>query len=724
MSANPDEGQTPPSEGAAFVLFWRDEVGRYREEFKSWEQRVNKIIRRYRDERPDNQKNTVKFNILWSNIETLGPAVYSRAPEPIVNRRFLDQDFLANISSQILERGIDVQLEVGRVHETMEENIRLDYLLGGRGQVWVRYEAEYTQTTAQVTTTETAESSPEAEAGEADSTAPVTAPEQEVSWEKVCVDYVHWSDFMHTPARVWAEVWWVGRRIWMTREEGTKRFGDKFKTISLVRPSNADGDKVVKKEDRAPKAEVWEIWDRANRQVYFIAPDHPSEPLEKVDDPLRLHDFWPCPCPLYATTTNDTLVPVPDYSEYQDQAEEIDRLSGRIAKITAAIKVVGLFDAAASGKLEIQRMLNDGVDNMMIPVDSWAAFAEKGGINGTVVFLPIKDLAAVLINLYEAREASKRDLYEITGMSDIIRGQSSGAAKTATEQRIKGQFASMRLDDRRKAMARFVRDVVAIVGEIVAEHFSPETLVQMTGIVPVIQKQVQAALPPPPQAQPGIPQPDQQAQLQQATQAVLQQALTLLKDDKMRTFRIDIETDSTIEADAAQQREEVVEFMGGAAQFLNGVLPVVQLAPPMLKPLAETFMAAARRMRFGRSLETAFEGAFAQLEQMVGNQAQGPQGPSPEEQAAQAKGQAEQLKAKAQVESTMIRAAAEQRKMQTEAQLAEMEAQLKQRRMELEAEEMDLQRQKMLMQAQVDRTKAIVQLSTAQQPRPSRATGS
>lgn len=704
MTSN-DAQRPPDGNGPEVVAFWKDELARYEEEFKPWHQRVAKIIRRYRDERPifQNASATVKYAVLWSNIQTLGPAIYSRAPQPIVERRYLDKDFLANVASQALQRVIETNLEVGYFDETMLR-IRLDYLLCGRGQAWVRYEPDYEDAVAPITQTEDYEEEPEAGPGDVESEGDeAEQPDQVVAWEKVCIDYVNWPDFAHTAARTWPEVWWVAKRAWLTREEGIKRFGKDFAKIQLKKPSDKDVDIAFGKKDRAPKAEVWEIWDKVAREVTFFAPDLPEMVLERVPDPLRLKNFYPCPEPLYATTTNDTLVPIPDYAEYQDQAEEIDSLTGRISKISAALKVVGLYDGSIP---QLARILQANTDNTMIAVDSWAAFAEKGGVAGSVSWMPIKDLAQVLMQLYEAREAAKRDLFEITGMSDIIRGQSSGAAKTATEQRIKGQFASMRLEDRRKAVARFARDIVAIVGEIAAEHFSPETMVQMSGMLPNVERQ----LPDPAPAPQGLPAPSPvsvagqagpaqgppppnpqmiQMQKQQMAMEIMGQALMLLKDDKMRTFRIDIETDSTVEADAAEEKESVIEFMGAMSQFLTASLPLGQMAPPLVKPLAESFLFAARRFKMGRSVETSFEQALEKLEQLA-NQ--------PQQAQADPKAAAEKQKAESDVQIAMIKAQAEMAKQQMQSQLDQQEMAFKAQKQQFEAEklamEMDLARMK------------------------------
>lgn len=731
VPASEDSQSPPPGQGADVVGFWKGELGRYETEYKAWGQRCAKIIRRYRDERPEFQKYTVKYAILWSNIQTMKPAVFSKAPQPIVERRYLDSDPLANVSSQTLERAIETNLDVGRFVQSADKAV-LDFLLCARGQLWARYEPEYGEASAQITKTE----DPGEAAGPGDTGSDGSQedePSYEVRWEKVCVDYIHWMDFAHTPGRNWPEVWWVARRAWLSREEGTKRFGAVFKQIPLKRPTTDTDDRAFGRHDRAPKAEVWEIWDKASGKVCFMAPDLTARMLEVVPDPLHLSEFFPCPEPMYGTLTNDTLVPVPDYSEYQDQAEEIDNLSNRISRITAALKVVGLY---AGDVTQLARILQTTVDNVMIPVDNWAVFAEKGGIAGSISFVPVKDLAAVLMTLYEAREAAKRDLYEITGMSDIIRGQASGAAKTATEQRIKSQFVSLRLDARRKEVSRFMRDVVAIVGEIIAEHFSPEMIIQMTGMLPVVVDQIKSALPPqpaapalPPPSQgagpgagppgapsgmaPPAPQPDpQQAQaMQQAEQAatqqtamqVLTQALMLLKNDKMRTYRIDIETDSTIEADAVMDKEEVVEFMGAMSQFLTSALPLGQAAPPLIKPLAESVKHAMRRFKMGRSVETAFDAAFEQLEQM--GQAQQGQQEDP-------KAQAEKAKAESDIMVAQIKAQAEIQRAQLEARMAQLEMAMKEQKMMLDQEKMQRDAEMDMAKHQMGLRKLAIQAMT------------
>ncbi len=710
------------------VKFWLAQLKSYEDEFKDWEKRCKQIIKRYRDERSENESRLTRFNALWANINTLGPAVYAKAPQPVVERRYLDKDQMARVASMILERALEVQIEVGYYHSSVQKAV-LDYLLTGRGVVWERYEPTYGAAER--------EGDPE----------PVT-------YEKACTDYVGWKQFRHSPAPVWEDVWWVAKEEMMTRRELRDRFkGEDQQTGKLIAdlvPMRKKGADESGKEVplATPRACVWEIWNKRDRKVIFIAPDWPDAPLEEADDPLQLEGFWPCPRPLYATTTNDCLVPVPDYIEYQDQAQELDALTQRINALTDAIRVNGVYDASYP---ELKRILSEGIDNRMIGIANYAEFASKGGLDTAVDFVPIKDVVEALVRLYEARDRVKADMAEITGMSDIIRGQSQGASATATEQRIKGQFASLRLEDRKKEVARFARDTIRIAAEIIAEQFSPEILAEMTAIMPVILDEVQMAMPPAPQmghnggppleAAPGVPPPPgngapgggppQPSAGQQPTmpapappdpnqiaQQIFMQACDLLKNDKMRTFRIDIETDSTIDIDKEQAKQSVVELFTAIGGFLEKALMVGQQMPALTPALGRSILFAFRRFGAGRDIEGVWEQAIDQLEKMAKNPP--PKPPSPDE----IKAQAEQQKQQAESQRMQQQAAIDQQKAQTDMALAQQKAQLEiekgkaelaleQQRIQLEREKIDMERQKMAMDMQAQQQKAAIEADSA-----------
>lgn len=740
--------------------------------YKTWLTQSAKIVQRYRDERKEQlQQKLRKFNVLWSNVQTLKPAVYSKMPKPVIERRYMDKDPAARLASTILERAVMFQMEVGYFHASTEKAV-LDYLLPGMGQTWARYEptfeaAEVAAENAQVERDErTAEQIEE----DGDGT-----PYEKVAYERVCLDYVFYRDFLWGPTRGWCDVPWVARRSYLTKSEIKERFKklteQQLNSIVFdhVPSQQKNADDTDKEQGFFKKAEIWEIWNKADRLVTFFPPGTQGLILEEAKPEFELEGFWPCPEPLFTTQTNDTLVPVPDYIEYQDQAAELDTLTERISKITTAIRANGVYNAAYK---DMVRLLQEGIDNKLIPVEEWAMFAEGGGMKGAFALVPMEEIANVLLRLYEARAQVKADLYEITGMSDIIRGQGD-ASETATAQRIKGQFASLRLQDRQDDVSRFCRDNLHIMAEIVAELFAPESLMQISGYDQTIQDEIRkavASVPPPqpvpppqlpapspamappggmppgaspqgpggPSMAPPPPTPEQQAmmaqmqqqaeqqaqmQFQQAQQQAAQQAeqmamekfnaaLEILRSDKLRGFRIDIETDSTIQADAQADKEAATELFTATLQGLTAAGEITMQAPELAKPIGELLMFTYRKFRVGRTMEASLEEAIDKIEDRMKEQAGQPKPPSPEEvkaQAEQARTQADMAKVQAEGQMAQQTHELEMQRMQAEGQAAAARAQAElQLAQEKGALELDLQRQKNAME--LERAAADLQI--------------
>jgi hypothetical protein len=392
--------------------------------------------------------------------------------------------------------------------------------------------------------------------------------------------------------------------------------------------------------------------------------------LDHKSDPYGLDNFWPCPKPLYATQTTDTLVPVPDYALYQDQADEIDDLTKRIGLLVDAIKVVGVYDASQPA---IQRMLNEGVDNVLIPVDTWAAFSEKGGIKGTVDFLPLDQVIQALNQCYAAREQAKQVVYDVTGLSDIIRG-SSMASETATAQQIKGQYASMRLKNMQHAVAVFTSDVLRIKAQLMADLYSPQALIAMSGIQ-------------------GTPDA-----------MYAEQAIQLLKSEPMRNFRIEVAADSLAEMDEQVEKQSRVEFMSAFGTALRDALPIIQQVPEMGPLIGEALTFVVRSFKGGRTLENTLESTIEQMKQPK------QQGPSPEQMQMQAQQQMEQAKMQQeqqmaaqqqQLEQIKLQAAqqAEQVKLQAQAQIEQFKAQ---QALEIERMKQDAETQRQAYRSQLE----------------------
>lgn len=628
--------------------YWLGELDRSEKAFKDWDQRCDKIVKRYRDERDRAKEGARKFNVLWSNIQTLKPAIYSRLPKPVIERRFLERNDAERVAGMALERATCVELETGGFDDAIggKQSAVIDYLLCGRGQIRIRYEAEFEEDHAE--SVESADDPEEDEASEEIEQSETSLPE--VTSERLCVDYVQRRDFRHDPSRTWPEVRWVAFRIWLQKDEAREKFGkekaDKAQYINVAAKEEQQDERDRRPVER--RAQFWQIWDRPRRMVWVICPDVTDTVFHQQKDPLELRDFYPCPKPLYATMTPDTLIPVPDYIEYQDQAEDLDALSERMALIESAIQVRGFYDASMP---EMAQLLQNRAENKLIPIENWAAFVEKGGFEKTISLMPLDMLVAAYQSLQEAFDQQLKRLYEVTGIADIIRGNTD-PDETATAQQKKSNFATLRLKDRQRDVAFFCRDIIRIMVELIATKFSPETIAAMTGLA------------------------DQNSQDAQ----FFQQAMQLVSDARMRSFRVDIENQSTVELDAQETRQAATEFIEGVGSFIQSAGQAAMQMPQLRPLLGQILLWGVRQYRTGREIEGAFEQFVDELTQ----QAKQPQlqPPDPKVMETQAKMQiaAAQIQQKdrenaQQNQQDMHRVQLEHSKMQGEAQLSREKAQ-------------------------------------------------
>ncbi|NCW72459.1 MAG: hypothetical protein EBW12_05555 [Actinobacteria bacterium] len=608
-------------------------VGGYDNEFQKWQSRVKKILKRYRDDtRGQSGNETAKFNILWSNVQTLIPAVYAKLPKADVSRRFGDNDQVSRVASNLIERCLDFEIEHYSDFRSAMKHCVEDRFLGGRGVAWARYEPHVAPQGIEDDGLQVTE---DIEQGEG-----VEIPEQ-IEYECAPVDYVHWRDFGHSSARTWEEVTCVWRWAYMGYEALVERFGeDKAKQIPMSEgPEPLNAYNESKKSYN--KAKICELWDKETNKVYWFSKSLPDF-IDVRDDPLGLEGFFPCPKPLYATTTSDSLVPVPDFVLYQDQAVELDILSDRIDGLVKALRVRGVYDASQPA---LQRLLTEGDNNSLIPVDKWLAFGEKGGLKGSIDLLPLDTLAQALIQCYSARDNIKQQIYEITGISDIIRG-ASYASETATAQQIKGQYAGLRLRSMQEEVALFASGLIRLKAQIICSKFQPQTILAYSAA----------------------------GQMQPADQQLIPQALQLIKDRPLRNFRIEVASDSLVQLDEQQMKQERLEFLNVYANFLAQAMPVGQASPETIPMMMELLKYGVGAFKQARTLEGALDQTLEQMKQAAGQPK-----PNPAVQQAQMEAQMQQAKFQAEQQATAARlqqeAQVEQLKLQQEAQLEQMKLQ-------------------------------------------------
>lgn len=592
--------------------YWAEQINKASRLYETFHTGGERVIDSYRIEKSNaaNDHNQDRYNILYSSTETIRPSLYVQTPKVEVKRRHRDRkNPRVAAAATLLESCVAYAIEEVDFDDVLNNAIE-DYALPGMGAAWVRYEPTFRPQTN--------------DAGE-----PVLdtkgKPEQVLDYEALALDYVPWKDMLFGPARFWKELPWGARRVYMSKAKMTSRFGaEKANKVQYSDSHQKDREPVV--EDK--QCAVWEIWSKADREVIWYCDSYPSDVLDVQSDPLRLKDFWPFPKPLRAISNTRTLVPRPFYSQYQAQAEELNRLTQKIRFLTQALNVRGVYDTSQPA---IALMLSPQGGNKMIPTDNWQAFMGQNGMSGSVQFLPIKEIAQVLMQLYDARERCKAEIYEITGFSDIVRG-SSKASETLGAQRIKTDWASARLKMMQKEVQRFCRDIVRLFAEVISEHFTDESLALYSGfeVPPQVPGMGHNGGPP---LDPMIAQvPEQPDPAQQAVQQ-FKSVVELLRSERDRCAQIGIETDSTILPDEEGERKDRMEFLSHMGSYLQQAGPMVAQYPEMRGLLGAMMMFSVRTFRASRPLEQEFE-AFQDA-----IQGQPPKDPNDKSGEAQAKAQ-------------------------------------------------------------------------------------
>lgn len=521
------------------VEFWGREIDDYERMADKWMRRGRKIIKRYKDIRTPREEAITRFNVLWANVQIRLPALYARNPKASVERRYKDKDPIGRVTSEILERSIQYTLDVVNPTMLIHRAAVLDFELVGRGTTWVRYVPHIKHPEAQPAEEDedpanplpgsdgmatgpqlggsTSEPAPKLHSSDAEiaasgvqvtNDADSEAAEDELTYEETFIDYVGWEHFGHCWAETWDQVRAGWRKVFMDRDELMERFcGKDMLTEAQVKAIPLDWSPRTLTDAKVPtarkKAVVYEIWDKHKKQALWVVKNY-AEVLDTRDDPLELKDFFPFPRPILANIANDDCLPVPNFAHYQDQANEVDDLSSRITSITKALKVAGVRDTSAEG---LDRLLAEGVENQLIPVEGWAIHKEKGGLKGVYELLPMEEIAQTLGFLRDQRSQLIDDIYQLTGISDIVRGLSD-PNETATAQQLKGQFSVLRIQDAQQEVQRFCRDEIHIVGEMVAKY-SIDTLKAISGVKLLTNAEKQQI---------------QQQQAQQAMLAAFQQA--------------------------------------------------------------------------------------------------------------------------------------------------------------------------------------------------------
>lgn len=526
-----------------------------------------------------------KYELFWASLEILKPAMYAKPPRIVVGTRFQDANNTDKTVAELMERALNSEFERSDIDQVMLD-VRDDLAIANRGVDWITYESD--------------------------------------DGKRICIEHLDRYDFLHEPARKWTEVGWVARAAYMTRKELADRFrsrtGQAYEQADFVsRPNLDDGN-----DDGLEKAKVWEVWHRADDRVYW-ATEGVDIFLDDDKPHLYLPKGFPCPRPAYGTVQRRSLIPVPDYVRYEVLLDQINECTVKIYDLLERIRVVGLIPAGGDIGNALQTAFSENTNNMLIPVPS-AQFGAAGS-GGLVAWLPIDVIANTITGLIQARQQLFDDFYQLSGISDIMRG-ATDAQETLGAQRMKGQYGSIRIKDKVDELTRLARDTAVIAAEIMCDNYTADDLLdisqmtipkksEITKKIAEVEKAAKAELEQLAQqaeeaamaaqsAQEPVDPAQMQQQFQQAQQAiigkyapildqlrntvVIEDVMKVIKDKRIRGLVIDVETDSTVMVDEMAEKASRAEFMqafGGSSQAVQPLLAAgeagAKLAGGMLK---------------------------------------------------------------------------------------------------------------------------------------------
>jgi hypothetical protein len=615
---------------------WLALIAHAEKAFGDWQRKSDTIDKLFGNlDRLSKDTRDREFQLFWANIQVLGPSIYSRPPVPVIVPRFKDRRPIPRVASELLERATTVGFEMEDIDSVMRL-VRDDLCVVARGSIWLRYEAK---------------------------------SKDDNLTQKVCVEHADRKDFLHDPSRNWKEVDWVAKRSWMTKREMRRRFystsGKAYQEASFdIQREDRDNGAAGKRT----KAGVWELWSKSQDKVVWVTYGV-AVVLDEDKPHLSLEGFFPCPRPAYGTTQRRSLVPLPDMIFYKDQLEEINELTARIAALTDSVKVRGFYPAG-SGEIgdAVQTALKSTSNNqVLVPISNWAAFG--GGQGGDpIVWLPLEMIMNTIVQLVSLRRQLIEDVYQITGLSDIMRG-ASDPNETLGAQELKSQYGSVRVRDRQQELVRIARDTTRIMSEIMAENFQSKTLLDMSQMeistdadvkkqknaiedkIKQTAREIEDAQSNPETVALAQQQPEKAQELLQQAQQQMQQAqgevealddtvtiekvMKFLRDERIRPFVLDIETDSTIQPNEDAEKRRRTEFSQALAGVIAQVAPLVSAQPAAAGFAGQLIKFTLAPFRAGREMEAAVDEFVEQMQQQSGQ----PQEEQPDPNAARIQGE-------------------------------------------------------------------------------------
>lgn len=593
------------------VRRWINQITSAKKESEKWEEECKDAWREYQCEtRKDNSYRAPvswtsnAYSRYWSDTMVLLPAIYGECPRAIAKARF-EQDAVARTGTIIAERLAAFLMEQSNFHRAMQKSA-LEYLHSSRATARPYVEAITTVRKQRVPLQEIEVENEDPEAppttalvDENYTPPPDDVPiltdeegfpyyeldtEEEVSDSKFSFKSLHFDELVHsTGARDWDDIWWIAFKCTCTRKQAGERFGPIVKEIK----SGADKDPEKLNEKKEDLFSYWELWDKRDRQVHWLHENYKEDYLDSQDDPYGLVDFFPCPRFMVVNERYNDVYPVPDFTQTRDQYEQLHLLARRINAVTKSIKGSIIYDGSVTGLAEL---FTEATDNQGVALADFGDLTSKGGLANVIQIPEYFRLAETLQTLIQVFTKTSEDTDQLRGISEVLRGTSDPSV-SATAEKIKKAAANNRFSQRQKEMTRFVRDSLEALVDLALKVLEDHQIKEIVGF-------------------PYMDPEDQQR---------FDQALVVLRDDKSRLVRVDIETDALLAINAQEDKENSIELMDAFSKVAPALFQAVQQTPEMAAVGFKLMQVWLGNFRYGKNAEDELKQAFDQIYQKIQN---------------------------------------------------------------------------------------------------------
>lgn len=288
-----------------------------------------------------------------------------------------------------------------------------------------------------------------------------------------------------------------------------------------------------------------------------VEPGQDSEAEE--EDIFQLSGFFPCTKPLLINCSTTSFWPTPEFFQLYDILDDINQIVKRMILLTKAIRIRFFFDSSIPVLQQLIGETGEG-GGIGVPNLEQALISGKGDLRNLVAYFPVDVMTTGLGNMYVAYDQRLNMYYQLTGMSELIRGQTSDVEKTFGERQLEGKFAMNRFEPFQRLVQEWIKENYELGLEMALKLFSDKSLDEY--ITPQT-----------------LDKEDKQR---------YSQALDLLKTNHKRRFRVDFETDSTIQINQEWKKKQAIDLANTLTKAMESVAKVAETQPELAKTELKT----------------------------------------------------------------------------------------------------------------------------------------